>query len=86
MLLLTVGGLTCHMGCASSKGIQGKAPSVAAEVQNGLALGQGPHCQPAVPLISIEACLLTSARRHPKIDAILQHLNSIWTLDTFSQD
>lgn len=72
--LLTVSGLTCHMGRAASKGIQGKAPSVAAEVQNSLALCQVAHCQPAIPLVSIEACLLTSAWGHPQLDAIFQHL------------
>ena len=63
------------MGTAS-KGIQGKAPSVATQVQNSLALGQVAYGQPAVPLISVEACLLTCAWGHPELDATLHHLSN----------
>lgn len=68
------GKLTCHMGSAASQRIQGKAPSVAAQVQNCPALCQVAHSQPTIPLICIEACLLTSACRHPEPHTILFHL------------
>ncbi len=60
----------------ASKGIEGKAPSVAAQVQNSLALGQVAYRQPAVPLISVEACLLTCVWGHPELDATLQNLSN----------
>lgn len=52
---------TCHMGSTASQGIQGKAPSVAAQVQNCPALCQVAHGQPAVSLVCIEASFLASA-------------------------
>ena len=65
---------TCHMGSAASQGIQCKAPSVAAQVQNPPALCQVAHGQSAVSLVCIEACLLASACRHPKPHPILFYL------------
>lgn len=70
------GKLTCYMGSAASQGIQGKAPSVAAQVQNCPALRQVAQGQPAVSLVCIEAGLLASACRHPKPDTIFLHLCS----------
>ena len=65
---------TCDMSSAASQGIQGKAPSVAAQVQNCPALCQVAHSQPAVSLVCIEARLLASACRHPKSHPILFYL------------